>query len=498
MRASIVRDSEHPFDLEELDESPLLDTTAVTHVRLVDVIGDGSQADTSGDPIYDPFPTTGSAGLDVDAVGVIHQQESSRDVVNFEDIGATLPADSAFNGPDPNGTTVAGPFMDDVVVGSFQSERLSFNNAHSIDFGSWNQWAYANASDTSTAGFTNQFSSFAGGGAAGSSTFAIGFPDQSNVFDPPVITREADDLRQFESLMVTNTTYAALSMRDGDSFAKKFGGVSGNDEDFFLLTISGKDASGGLVGTVDFYLADFRFADNTLDYIVDEWVQVDLSSIADARSLEFSISSSDVGPFGINTPAYFAVDDITLTQPVLQLDIADREVSEADGQNATTVRVSRPVRSAENAIDVQLDPIDPLVAGIPAAVTIPVGARYAEFAIDVVDDELVDGDRQVAIEATADGFVPSSEELTIREDDELTLTLALNQTKLDEGGLAIGDRQPECGRSDDTADRPACDVRLRAAFGGRLRDDRGRTSGQRPSPSKEWMTKSIDPTRMSC
>jgi hypothetical protein len=53
-----------PFDLEDvgLDQA--------TYVRLIDIVGDGSDKDTSGDIIYDPFPTVGSAGLDLDAIGV--------------------------------------------------------------------------------------------------------------------------------------------------------------------------------------------------------------------------------------------------------------------------------------------------------------------------------------------------------------------------------------------------------------------------------------------
>jgi hypothetical protein len=63
-----------PFDLAELaGVSPLLDMNDVQYVRLVDVIGDGSCLDTSGGPIYDPFPTYDSAGFDLDAVGVIYQ-----------------------------------------------------------------------------------------------------------------------------------------------------------------------------------------------------------------------------------------------------------------------------------------------------------------------------------------------------------------------------------------------------------------------------------------
>ena len=64
-----------PFDLERLADRPetisgLIDLSAVTHVRIVDIIGDGTFWDSLGNPIYDPYPTAGSAGFDLDAVGV--------------------------------------------------------------------------------------------------------------------------------------------------------------------------------------------------------------------------------------------------------------------------------------------------------------------------------------------------------------------------------------------------------------------------------------------
>jgi hypothetical protein len=99
-------------------------------------------------------------------------------------------------------------------------------------------------------------------------------------------------------------------MKDGYAPAKKFGGSSGNDPDWFLLTITGKDASGGKTGTVEFYLADYRFEDNSKDYIVENWECVDLSSLGVVKSLEISLNSSDAGVFGMNTPAYFAMDTI--------------------------------------------------------------------------------------------------------------------------------------------------------------------------------------------
>lgn len=66
-----------PFDLEELKGSPLLNVEAVTHVKIIDVVGsiDAQYAsrDTAGNIINDPWPTAfGASGFDLDAVGVIN------------------------------------------------------------------------------------------------------------------------------------------------------------------------------------------------------------------------------------------------------------------------------------------------------------------------------------------------------------------------------------------------------------------------------------------
>lgn len=102
-------------------------------------------------------------------------------------------------------------------------------------------------------------------------------------------------------------------MRDGEGPAKKFGGVDGSDPDFFQLIVRGTDGQGGYTGAVEFYLADFQDDDNSLDYIVDEWTWVDLSSLGNVAGLEFSFDSSDTGDYGINTPLYFAMDDLEYT-----------------------------------------------------------------------------------------------------------------------------------------------------------------------------------------
>ncbi len=66
-----------PFDLDEVPDDPLLDKNSITHVRIIDVIGNIDPEyctyDSQGHPVNDPWPTPfASCGMDLDAVGVIH------------------------------------------------------------------------------------------------------------------------------------------------------------------------------------------------------------------------------------------------------------------------------------------------------------------------------------------------------------------------------------------------------------------------------------------
>lgn len=68
-----------PFDLEQMDGIQGLDILAITHVKLIDVVGSIQPAfatyDHLGQAVNDPWSTPfASSGFDLDAVGVINQQ----------------------------------------------------------------------------------------------------------------------------------------------------------------------------------------------------------------------------------------------------------------------------------------------------------------------------------------------------------------------------------------------------------------------------------------
>ena len=194
---------------------------------------------------------------------------------------------------------------------TFTSGNAIFPNTYNGSFGGYweSGWAYSNMKDSTTAGYMNQYSARTGVGYNGSTNYAIAQGGFINI----VLRLNATAVgKQLDGVYVTNSTFAAISMRDGDQIGKKFGGTTGNDPDWFKLKIT-KYLGGTLQAndTVVFYLADFRFANNTQDYIVKSWQYVNLKPLGNVDSLLFELTSSDVGSFGMNTPNYFCLDHFT-------------------------------------------------------------------------------------------------------------------------------------------------------------------------------------------
>ena len=203
--------------------------------------------------------------------------------------------------------------------GGFISHEVEFANTFTPAYGSWSGWSYSRVTDNSSSGFTNQYSAYPGGGASESEKYGVAFSSLNGggVGSYPEIFLPLG--KTPHSIKVANTTYAALSMLHGDAFSKKFGGPTGNAPDWFRLSVTGLDAAWEPVGQVEHYLADYRSTDPAEDYVLDGWQKVDLSPLAspEVAILQMQLHSSDTGPFGMNTPAYFAVDDLVLADSVV-------------------------------------------------------------------------------------------------------------------------------------------------------------------------------------
>ena len=296
-----------PFDLNDLTDSTGIDLNNIRFVRLIDVVGNINDEfctyDSQGNKVNDPWETPfHSCGFDLDAIGVINQGNEFI-ISDFNDL--TLTENSYWNGSDHSG--------------GFTSNSVTYANNYNPDYFSWSGFAYSNMEDDSTAGFTNQYSAITAGGMdatdEGGTNYGVGFVPidwEGGTYNMLPIVASLEEPSIVSGLYVTNSTYAYLSMRDGDSFAKKFGGTTGDDPDYFKLIIWGERQDNSLTDEIEFYLADYRFEDNTNDYLIDNWRWVDLKNLGVVSKLWFSLESTDMSAYGMNTPAYFNIDNLTI------------------------------------------------------------------------------------------------------------------------------------------------------------------------------------------
>ncbi len=216
------------------------------------------------------------------------KEEEEIDYITFEDL--PLSDEGYWNGSDGSGGFTAG-------------NAFFPNTFTDWDFGvtSWMGFGYSNHTDQTTPGYENQYSCYAGSGATNSEIFCIISVVDTMIFDIP---------EKVEFMHVSNSTYAALSMKNGDQFAKKFGGDDGNDPDYFYLILTAFDKEDFKIGTVTIGLADYTSEDNSEDYISNTWTKIPLEDFGYLKKIAFSFESSDTSIYGINTPAYACIDNI--------------------------------------------------------------------------------------------------------------------------------------------------------------------------------------------
>ena len=212
---------------------------------------------------------------------------NAQTVATFDDL--SLPIDSFWNGSD--------------MSGGFMNGKTHFYNSYDSQYSSWSGFAYSSKKDSLTPGFANMYSSANGKGYANSDTYAVAYVSSFGTTSLG-LTAEAKG-KVVDGFYINNGTFSYQSMLNGDAYAKKF---SSHDTDWFRVRTYGY-FNGNMTDSVDFYLADFRFADSTNAYIIKDWTWYDLSSLGNVDSLVFKMSSSDIGSWGMNTPAYFCMDN---------------------------------------------------------------------------------------------------------------------------------------------------------------------------------------------
>ena len=130
-----------PFDLDEVEDNELLDKNRVTHVRIVDVVGnidpEYATTDSEGHIVNDPWPTAfASSGFDLDAVGVIHDIAHNDVPENAEESIAVYP------NPVRDRLMVKAEDLQSVEIYNLVGQQVMFSTSDIIDMGALNQGIY--------------------------------------------------------------------------------------------------------------------------------------------------------------------------------------------------------------------------------------------------------------------------------------------------------------------------------------------------------------------
>ncbi len=193
-----------------------------------------------------------------------------------------------------NGANLPGFFTADTA-----GVTAKLYNHYDETYGSWYGFAYSTWTDDTTAGYTNQWSTFAG--YLPDSTFVLGYIgiDWTNNYKhlPSGIKLSAAVNPSY--VYVSNVTYTALDIINGSAFSSPF-----SDGDYFYLVIKGF-YNGQPTDSVVHFLADYR---DSMNFVQKDWAYIDLTKLGTVDSLSFDLFTTDVGDYGPNTPLYFAID----------------------------------------------------------------------------------------------------------------------------------------------------------------------------------------------
>lgn len=169
--------------------------------------------------------------------------------------------------------------------------------------------------DLSDIDYTKQLAVCTGSeGAAGhngSRNFAVhnGYTDKKSYKDHLPYLSFADKVaRVVDHMYVTNTAYTYAMLQTGNAYCAPAG-----DDSWFKIIAYGYDAEGKQTGSEEFFLCKGKAN------IVNTWTKWDLSALGEVVKIEFNIDgSADLrGDWGLNTPAYFAYDDVAVRFPKL-------------------------------------------------------------------------------------------------------------------------------------------------------------------------------------
>lgn len=198
----------------------------------------------------------------------------------------------------------------------FEFPPFMFSHLHGEDssWGGyyWDGFTVCKSSYNATGGLAHQWSNMAGGGINADGSVN---PEQpylvcywGDFYGNEGAKMMFDDGNAYyvKGMYVNNTPYAYYCCADENSFGRPLN----QEGDYFKLIAHGVDESGAETGTAEIELCGFH---NGQFSGITEWTWFDMSALGQVSGIFFTMDSSDKSENGINTPTYFAMDRLTVS-----------------------------------------------------------------------------------------------------------------------------------------------------------------------------------------
>lgn len=193
---------------------------------------------------------------------------------------------------------------------SYVEKGVTFKNEYNELYSSWSGFAVSKKVDMTTPGYGNQYSVYATSGATGSTCFAVAYYSEFGDVRPTFFFAEGVEHRVVSAYFAL-TTYTYFAIKDGNDGFGATTAFSLANKDVYAVVATGFDKAGVKTGEITIKLADYT---GTSPLLFDQWTKADLSELGRVNKITMKVTSTDVSAYGMNTPTYFAIDNIRFAE----------------------------------------------------------------------------------------------------------------------------------------------------------------------------------------
>ena len=183
----------------------------------------------------------------------------------------------------------------------------------------WDGFTICKSADNSsqTDWISHQWSNIAGGGVQvtadgvtvdSNKPYVVGYWSAWSETPSNTIMFDNDKEYVVKGMYIVNSCYAYYCCAEANSMGRPLN----QEGDYFKIIAHGVKADGEET-TTELELCGFH---NGQFSAITDWTWWDLSALGQVVSLYFTMDSSDKGDYGMNTPSYFAMDQLTVSEPV--------------------------------------------------------------------------------------------------------------------------------------------------------------------------------------